>query len=407
MARAEPVARPRSVLHVADIPGISRLTVDAVCGVTGIVHHMHRNILERVSPFPAGSADPIAGITDLSYRTVFGITRLVGAGLGFALAPLARFDRHRHSTPQREAVLAALNGVLGDHLEQSGNPLAIPFGICHQGRPLHIERGVAIEGVREPREELLILVHGLCMNHLQWNRNGHDHGALLENELDATALYARYNSGRHISDNGQAFADALQKLLLEWPVPVKRIRIVAHSMGGLVSRSACHHAALRQHDWLARLEKIVFLGTPHHGAALERAGNRLDSLIEISPYTAPFSRLGKLRSAGIKDLRYGNLIESDWQGHDSMHRHDSRTPVPLPVAVKCYAIAASKAARVPGVPAGDGLVDVGSALGAHPEPAFRLAFPVSRQWVASGLGHFDLLNDPGVYARIRDWLSSA
>src|SRR4029453_1583503 len=79
------------------------------------------------------------------------------------------------------------------------------------------------------------------------------------------------------------------------------------SMGGLVARSASYHGRLARHDWLRSLRRLIFLGTPHHGAPLERGGHRLDYVMELSPYVAPFTRLGKARSAGITDLRYGNI----------------------------------------------------------------------------------------------------
>ena len=52
-----------------------------------------------------------------------------------------------------------------------------------------------------------------------------------------TPVYLRYNPGRHISENGRDLAHRLQALVDAWPVPVEAISILAHSMGGLVSRS--------------------------------------------------------------------------------------------------------------------------------------------------------------------------
>jgi hypothetical protein len=69
----------------------------------------------------------------------------------------------------------------------------------------------------------------------------------------------------------------------------------------------------------------VFLDTPHHGALLERGGNWVNLCLGLSPYTAPFARLCKLRSAGITDLRYGNVLDEDWQGFDRFeHAGDLR-----------------------------------------------------------------------------------
>ncbi len=257
--------------------------------------------------------------------------------------------------------------------------------------------------------KLLVLVHGLCLDDLQWNRRGHDHGAALAHDLGYTPLYLHYNSGLHVSTNGAQLADALETLVCQWPTPLLDFAILAHSMGGLVARSACHYGAAAGHAWLRHLRTLVFLGTPHHGAPLERGGNWIDLLLGISPYSAPLARLGKLRSAGITDLRYGNLTHEDWRGRDRFARGDRRTIVPLPEGVRCYAVAATTAKHPPSGPSlpGDGLVPVASALGEHDRAAFSLHIPKSRQWIAHGRGHLDLLDAPEVYGRIRRWLGKA
>ena len=313
-------------------------------------------------------------------------------------------------SPAREAIVAALNGVLGDHLAESGNPLAIPLCFRRDGRPLVPERAALAAAIAAPTGKLLVLAHGLCLNDLQWNRKGHDHGAALARDLGYTPVYLHYNTGLHISTNGHALANSLETLLAQWPVPLHELVIVAHSMGGLVARSACHYGALAGHGWLRHLAKLVFLGTPHHGAPLERGGNWIDTILDVSPYTAPFARLGKLRSAGITDLRYGIVTDEDWQGRDRFARSDRQRFVPLPDnGVQCFAIGATsagKAHRILDRLPGDGLVPLESALGCHSDPNLALRIPKTRQWIARGCGHLDLLNRPAVYARIRRWLDT-
>jgi hypothetical protein len=154
----------------------------------------------------------------------------------------------------------------------------------------------------------------------------------------------------------------------------------------------------------------VFLGTPHHGAPLERGGQRIDALFGVSPYIAPFARVGKVRSAGITDLRFGNVLDEDWSGRDRHdQRHDDRRPVPLPADVACYAIAACASERAKGVRArvlGDGLVPVASALGEHEDPARHLAFPASRRKVFAATTHWDLLSRRDVYEQVQAWLQA-
>ena len=106
---------------------------------------------------------------------------------------------------------------------------------------------------------------------------------MLADQLGYTAVHLHYNSGRHISINGREFAKQLETLLREWPVPVEELTILGHSLGGLLARSACHYGAQAGHGWLQSLKNIVFLGTPHHGAPLERGGNWLQVSVARSP----------------------------------------------------------------------------------------------------------------------------
>jgi len=404
----------------SDLRGASRLAVDATLGLTRLVENLHHNILRTPAPLGAVSHGSTRGITGLVYRSIRGVTRLVGGSvdallgqLVSRLGPAAQPAAAVPGASEREAVIAALNGVLGDHLAASGNPLAIPMTLRHEGRALALEAPALAQALPQARPRVLLLLHGLCMHPGQWRRNGQDHGAALAQEGGFTLLHLHYNTGLHVSTNGRELADRLQALRQAWPLPLQEIVVLGHSMGGLVARSALHQAQARGDGWPPLVSRMVFLGTPHHGAPLERGGHWIDRFLGASPYTAAFSRLGKLRSAGITDLRHGSLLDEDWAGSDRFaHGHDTRTPVPLPAGVACFAMAGALgdgAAR--GVSGGlrdkllgDGLVPVDSALGRHEDAARTLAFEPGRQWVGQGLGHLDLLGDAGVAAQLRDWL---
>jgi len=397
----------RTHVRFSDVRGFTRLAVEATAGLTDLVEAMHDTIAHPVGWYAPPIAGRTRGITGLVYRSIGGVTRLVGGSLDAILAQLTPALDGRDSSPEREAVLAALNGVLGDYLAASGNPLAIGMALRRTGRALALDRAALRAAIPQPSAKLVVLVHGLCMNDLQWRRNGHDHGAALARELGYTALYLHYNTGLHISANGRALAARLEALVEHWPRPVEELTIVAHSMGGLVTRSACHYGTEAGHHWLRRLRQLVFLGTPHHGALLERGGNWIDVILGATRYAAPFARLGKIRSAGITDLRYGNVLDQDWEGRDRFARgRDSRRHVPLPDGVRSYAAAVSIGRQAPGARlVGDGLVTVNSALGIHPEPGRCLALPRDRQWVGYGMNHMDLLSRRAVYDQIRHWLA--
>jgi pimeloyl-ACP methyl ester carboxylesterase len=210
-------------------------------------------------------------VTGHVYRAVRGVTRAVGGGLDALLGQLAPLVADVPDTSSREALVAALNGVLGDYLARTANPLAIAMRMRRDGVPLGLERDALAARVSRPSSTLVLAVHGLCMNDLQWSRAGHDHAEALARDLGGTAVYLRYNSGLHVSTNGRELAALLEALVDAWPVPVARIVVLGHSMGGHVARSAAHYVGLAGHRWRTVLESLVFLGTPHRGSPLELA----------------------------------------------------------------------------------------------------------------------------------------
>lgn len=413
MAKASRATRPHH-LRASDLRAAAQLATVATAGVTRIVEGVHQSVWSTLG-LPGGPQEgQTRGLTGLVYRSITGATRLVGRGAELALASLEPFLQataaDRPGTPQREAVLAALNGVMGDQLVALDSPLATSMGLRHAGAPLDLTLPL---GNARPR--VVLLIHGLCMNDLQWRctHEGQvvDHGETVSSALDATPLYLRYNTGLNISRNGALLADQLELLLAHWPLALQQLTVIAHSMGGLVIRSALHSAQTRGLHWPAVLKNVVFLGTPHHGAPLERAGNWVDLLLGGTPWSAPFTRLTQLRSAGITDLRYGFLHDSDWQGKQRFRRApDQRLTVPLPAPVACYTVAATLAAKrslLADRLVGDGLVPLHSALGQHDNTERSLQFAKSAQRVLHRTNHMQLLSSPEVGQQLLVWLKPA
>ncbi len=337
------------------------------------------------------------------------LAQVIGAGLDRTLAALQSSLGELVRGPARERVLAVLNGVLGDRLAANGYPLAITMQVRRGGKPVDLTPAGIAAAVPAASAKLLVLVHGLCMNDLQWERDGHDHGGALARDLSYSCLYLHYNSGLHVSVNGRQAAQLFEALVAGWPVPVQEFAIVSHSMGGLVVRSAVHYGAGAGHAWPGKLDSLVFLGVPHLGVPLERLGHWLELLLNKTPFTAPLAKAGTLRSAGITDLRFGLVLDEDWQGRDRFGEDGTVRPaLALPADVRCYAIAAvlgKQGAPLSNDWLGDGLVPVDSALGRHANPALALLIPARRQWIAYGCGHLDLLGRADVYERIRGWLA--
>jgi pimeloyl-ACP methyl ester carboxylesterase len=419
---------------LAQLRGASSVVIQAVTGITHLVEQLHQTIVSLAPPVHTASKRPAAvhqqkktkGITGLVYQSVRGITQGVGWGIdkGLAVAgtpavakllePLAKKLATRTAQPYRETVLAAVNGVLGDHLQASGNPLAIRMRLRQHG--VELDDGKPLPSGQRPSAKLLVMVHGLCMNDLQWLREGHDHGAALALAGGYTPLYLHYNTGLPVADNGQALSDVLAQLVQTWPVPVQELVILGHSMGGLVSRSACHHAVQAGQVWTKKVSKLICLGTPHEGAPLERAGRWVDYLLAISPYSAPFARLGLVRSAGIQDLRYGRIVPpkqtAAWPKNISLYLvAASKQKTAKVIAQQSKARRPAQSETLMGALIGDGLVPVKSALGlgrrvsgSQPHAPFPVA--AQRQLLVFNTDHFDLLSSAEVMAQLLAWLNA-
>lgn len=228
-----------------------------------------------------------------------------------------------------------LNGLLGDSLVKQQNALAIPMQLF--GEP----KG----------KKICLLVHGLFDTETTWNytrRPERDYGSLLEAEFGYRPLYLRYNTGLHISTNGQQFSRLLEKTFKRQGKLPQELILIGHSMGGLVIRSACHYAQKRRHAWVKQVKKIFFLGTPHLGSDWEKLGHLTSAILRLipNPITMGIASLGDQRSAGIKDLRFGYLVDEDWQGKNKKSLFEGkRHAVPLIKDVDYYVIAATVAKK--------------------------------------------------------------
>lgn len=369
--------------HLGVATGIAQLGIDLGLHIVDVVHEVHGSVASIQLPFGAGrpAALPVPPVYAV-IRGGFALAHASVGGLG-QLFPAA--DR-----PDDTGLLnirSALNGVFGQRLVETRNPLALPMTL--EG-----------EGADRPAGDapMLLFLHGLCMSEAGWQRGAHPGFAGRARAAGWRVAYLRYNSGRRISQNGAALSRLLAADGAAGP-----IFLVGHSMGGLVARSALHQAREAGLPWLARVRALVTLGAPHDGAGLERLGNHANRLLRVSPYTAPFTRLGNLRSDGIRDLRHGNLVERDWKGAaDPDHAHDPRRPLPPAPGVRHVFVAATRSAAAEGDPAAlrdDLLVAVPSAL-AHG----HLKEAALERHVFAGLDHMGLLRSRRVHALLESLL---
>jgi len=337
---------------------------------------------------------------------------------------------------RRDEALAVINGAIGDRLADRGAGLAIDMGLFHgEGLWALDDPPLALP---DARPTACLFVHGLMGSERAWRFGvrppgarargdgdgaAHDdgaaedeadeqgparvdYGAAISEARDATAVYVRYNTGRHISQNGRELAAKLERL--HHVYPFAELDIVAHSMGGLVIRSACHYALEAGHAWVDRVARVFLLGVPSRGAPLEFLAHVTAFTLEQiwNPWTKIIGKVINLRSAGIKDLRHGFVLDEDWRHYDLdrlAYPVPARTEVPDQarwfVAVGALGHDESFWAKT----VGDGLVRPPSAQGVSVDPREPELLPPAEVARFARTGHLALMNDPAVLEQILTW----
>ena len=321
------------------------------------------------------------------------------------------------STTQKGSFgLAVLNGLIGDRLEREGSALHQPASARMHGERIALDEPSLRDAFPQATPRLVVFIHGLTGDEFCWswgqnlatNPGAADpYGSRLVSDLGYTPVYLRYNSGLHISENGRTVAALLQELVESWPVEVQQIALVGHSMGGLVARSAAHQAHEQDQTWVRHVRHVVSLGTPHMGAPLERGAHRAALALDKLPETRMLGSFLKKRSAGIRDLRHGSLVDEDWRGRDpEALRAAACQEVPLLPGATHFFVSAT-VTRDPNHPLGRLLGDIlvlkPSASG-HSKTR-RIPFLEEHGHHVGGTHHLALLNHPEVYERLRDWLA--
>ncbi len=423
-------------MRAGDVRGLGKLAGIAAAGGARRVSEMHAAIAQRafagVRRGVGPAATPVRVVHDGVATAVYaGVRSALEAGGRTAGAVAAGWLSGRPAgEPLGDArlgqhLLAVLNGAHGDLFDRELAELALPMSLRHGGHDVAPDPAALAAAYPDATPRLAVFLHGLMETEIAWRyqaerRHGDpevSYGTLLQRDLGYTPVWVRYNTGLRISENGRQLAALLGGLVDAWPVPVRDMVLVGHSMGGLVARSALAQAGdgtpAGDRQWPGLVRDTVTLGSPHLGAPLEKGANVLTHLLGLLGETRPLSTVLAARSVGIKDLRYGNLVEADWAGHDpDALLRDTRTTVPLHRGARHFVVLAtvagapdSLAGNLAGNLVGDLFVRPRSARGDTGDER-RLPLPDEHVLRLPGLHHFHLLNHPAVYARLHRWLAS-
>jgi pimeloyl-ACP methyl ester carboxylesterase len=410
----------------SEIGAISRATTGLLDIVADTVEHTHTAISSRVfdalGPLGLGVRSVHDGITRLSYRAVRTSLRGAGALAGAVADHHPRLRRLRPlETTAGVRVLSAASGIVGDRLADDHPCLDLGMEVRHEdGRPYPDTEGITS---LHHADTLVVFIHGLCEDENSWQRRSRahraaerdedlaaahvvTHGQRLAHAHGMTPLYVRYNTGRRVHANGARLADALEHVVATWPTEVRRVVLVGHSMGGLVARSACHHAIAVEQDWVERVSNLVYLGTPHLGAPLARGVHGAARWLARLPETRGVTRLLDHRSDGVRDLTTGRIVAQPAadETEAALQQETDQELTPLP-DVRHHLLAAT-ITRDPDHPVGrllgDFLVRADSGSGRTRTRDAGLGDDIV---VQGGIDHFDLLSDPAVGDQLVEWLA--
>lgn len=371
-------------------------TVDEL--VVRTARDTHGAIADRVGTLTRRTTGGAASVPDALHR---GIAAAVYGGLGMGLraassgldaVAAAGVGPRLEDGPRGRFVSSAVNGLIGDRLVHERPRLAISMGVRVEARDVPLETPSLAEAFSEASGRLVVFLHGLCETESYWNKNRVTLGTTYGEALATrgwTPVFLRNNTGLGLRASGVELAALMQRLVEEWPVPVSRIALVGHSMGGLVIRAGGAVVTEADRPWTDLVSDVITLGTPHLGAPIAWGIGHGSRGLGRLPETSAFGRILDWRSLGVHDLVAG-LAED--------------VP-PLPNAR--YRLVAATLTRSPRHPVGhvvgDLLVRVGSAYGRDRYGAEL--FPGAEVLHVGRTDHFGLLNHVAVHEAMREWLA--
>ena len=370
--------------------------------IVGTVRDVHGAVAGRIH----GLNDRLnGGGPTLGHRLHDGISSCVYTSIstgfkvgsrGLRAAGRAGLGGEFEASTQGRFVTSVVNGLIGDRLRDEGSPMAFDLGVRVRGRDVVLDAEGVADAFPDPTERVVVFLHGLVENEEFWSRQAKPKRETPDRRTYGdrlvadgwTPVYLRVNTGLPIAENGVALAALMERLVELWPVEVRRIALVGHSMGGLVARAACAVATDRDTPWTEHVTDVVCLGTPHLGAPLERVVDRGVKALGRLPESAPLGRILEYRSIGILDLRHG--LARDVQNlPNARYRLVAATLTRSPRSVTSSTI-------------GDLLVPYASAMGRRRDG--EEMFPGAETLHVPSADHFDLLNHDDVFTAIREWL---
>ena len=388
-------ADPHPEPGLVDALALGALYADEI--LLGTARDTHRAVADRMFGFANRATMDSARLPQVVHD---GIATSIYTSLSLGLRAAAKLfakvgatgvGPRLNDSPGGRVLQSAVNGLIGERLREEHPHLALTMSVRVDGRAVPLETAALAAAFPQATERVVVFIHGLGEHEDHWNLRryeiGGNYGTRLQAAAGWTPVYLRVNTGLPVAENGVVLTSLMQQLVDAWPVEVRRLAMVGHSMGGLIIRAACSVATSHAQPWTERVSDVVTLGTPHLGADLALGASHGARLLARLPELAGFGRILDHRSPGIRDLERG-LPELP----------------PLPHIRYRLVSACLGSPRSPvGALLGDLLVRRGSATGSN-RKVLRL-FPEADLLHVPRADHFALLNHPDVYTAMKGWLA--
>src|SRR4051794_17031567 len=154
-----------------------RLAFEEAAGAFGGLHAIHGSLAERVFRRTGPGGAPAHWMHDRIVGAVYGGLKGSVVGMGRAAdAALARRPHVVSTNPGGAALVAAINGLIGDTLERRQSSLHQPMALRVHGEAIGTTRADLAAAYPQATPRVAIFLHGLMETEFSWRWGSRDSG---------------------------------------------------------------------------------------------------------------------------------------------------------------------------------------------------------------------------------------
>lgn len=167
----------------------------------------------------------------------------------------------------------------------AGRALRRPLAVRHGGRDLDPTPERLAAAFPDATGRVLVLVPGPGEGEQVWGSSP-TYAERLQGVHGWTPVLLRHSADTSLSESAVVLSALLQQLVDGWPVPVERLVLLGHGLGGLAARNAAGVRPLGATPWPSLVTEVIALGSPYLAVdeaagvpAVGTVGRRLDQAL--------------------------------------------------------------------------------------------------------------------------------